>query len=89
MAVEPRTHKDMAGGVEPIVATQPEYELGTTTGTVENITPDGDEPTEEELHSLRKVADKLPWSAFLVAVVELCERYARIPENLCHYLLIE
>jgi dipeptide/tripeptide permease len=38
-------------------------------------TTDGDEPTEEDLRTLRKEADKLPWSAFLVAVVELCERF--------------
>jgi dipeptide/tripeptide permease len=37
---------------------------------------DDDEPTERERNSLRKIPDKLPWSAFLVAVVELCERFA-------------
>ena len=37
---------------------------------------DGDELTEEEKQTLRKVSDKLPWSTFLVAVVELCERFA-------------
>ena len=36
---------------------------------------EGDEPTEEERHTLRKISDKLPWSAFLVAMVELCERF--------------
>lgn len=38
-------------------------------------TADGDEPTEEEMQSLRKVSDKLPWAAFIVCVVELCERF--------------
>lgn len=37
---------------------------------------DDDTPTEDEKRTLRRVADKLPWSAFLVAVVELCERFA-------------
>ena len=37
---------------------------------------DGDEPTAEDLALLRRVPDKLPWSAFLVAIVELCERFA-------------
>ena len=32
-------------------------------------------PTEEELATLRKVSDKLPWSAWSVAVVELGERF--------------
>lgn len=69
--VEPRLHdgKDMAGGIEPIPAEQPiEVAPGFET-------PDGGEPTEEEKHKLRKIADKLPWSAFLVCVIELCERF--------------
>ncbi len=37
---------------------------------------EGEEPTEDEIHTLRHVSDKLPWSAFLVALVELCERFA-------------
>ena len=36
---------------------------------------EGREPTEEELATLRKVADHLPLSAFIVALVELCERF--------------
>ncbi|KAI5363860.1 putative proton-dependent oligopeptide transporter family, PTR2 family proton/oligopeptide symporter [Septoria linicola] len=35
----------------------------------------GPEPTEHERLTLRRVADDLPWSTFLVAVVELCERF--------------
>ncbi|KAF2739581.1 peptide transporter-like protein PTR2 [Polyplosphaeria fusca] len=37
---------------------------------------EGDEPTVDDLALLPRVADKLPWSAFLVAIVELCERFA-------------
>lgn len=71
--VEPRVHdgKDMAGGIEP-----------STAGAEQPIevvshfdTPDGGEPNEEEKRTLRKVSDKLPWSAFLVCVIELCERF--------------
>ncbi|KAF2807669.1 MFS peptide transporter [Mytilinidion resinicola] len=36
----------------------------------------GAEPTLHERDTLRRVSDKLPWSAFLVAVVEFCERFA-------------
>lgn len=32
-------------------------------------------PTEEELQTLRKVADRLPLSAWSIAIVELCERF--------------
>lgn len=45
--------------------------VATRVSSVEGI-----EPTEEERHTLRHVADKLPKSAFLVAFVELCERFA-------------
>ncbi|CAI6335066.1 unnamed protein product [Periconia digitata] len=36
----------------------------------------GNAPTPSELVTLPKVSDKLPWGAFLVAIVELCERFA-------------
>ncbi|KAF2442163.1 peptide transporter PTR2-A [Karstenula rhodostoma CBS 690.94] len=35
----------------------------------------GDLPTDEEKRTLRRVGDKVPKAAFLVAVVELCERF--------------
>jgi POT family proton-dependent oligopeptide transporter len=37
--------------------------------------PHGTAPTEEEKRTLRRVGDPLPKSAFLVAIVELCERF--------------
>ncbi|KAF9739296.1 POT family protein [Paraphaeosphaeria minitans] len=36
---------------------------------------EGEEPTEEELSTLRRVSGKIPWIAFTVAFVELCERF--------------
>ncbi|OAX77526.1 hypothetical protein ACJ72_08175 [Emergomyces africanus] len=33
------------------------------------------EVPEEELRILRRIPDKIPWTAFLVAAVELCERF--------------
>lgn len=38
-------------------------------------TPDGEEPNAEENKSLRHTAENLPLSAWLVAIVELCERF--------------
>ena len=35
-----------------------------------------DFPTEEELHTLRRVSDKIPWKVYTVAFVELCERFS-------------
>ena len=33
-------------------------------------------PSDEELRTLRRVAGPLPWPAFTVAFVELCERFS-------------
>lgn len=33
-------------------------------------------PTEEELHTLKRVPGVLPWIAFTVAFIELCERFS-------------
>ena len=46
-----------------------------TTNRKSSAMMEEDEPTEEELATLRKVSDHLPWSAFIVAMVELCERF--------------
>jgi len=35
----------------------------------------GEEPTPEELKTLRRVSGKIPWTAFTIAFVELCERF--------------
>lgn len=40
-----------------------------------SITPDGEEPNDDEKRSLRHVAENLPLSAWLVAIVELSERF--------------
>lgn len=36
---------------------------------------DGEEPSEHEKKTLRRIGDKFPASAYLIAVVELCERF--------------
>lgn len=33
-------------------------------------------PTEEEERTLRRVSDKVPWTAYTIAFVELCERFS-------------
>ncbi len=37
---------------------------------------DDDEVTDEDLRTLRRVSGKIPWTAFTVAFVELCERFS-------------
>ena len=39
--------------------------------------PDGEEyPTLEEVESLRRVCGVVPWSAYTIAFIELCERFS-------------
>jgi hypothetical protein len=77
-AVEPRkqSQQDVAGGFKPIDATKQPYYADEKGNGYEHSDDDADAPTGEERQTLRKVSDKLPWSAFLVALVELCERFA-------------
>jgi proton-dependent oligopeptide transporter, POT family len=35
-----------------------------------------DSPTLEELRTLRRVTDHIPWKAYTVAFIELCERFS-------------
>ncbi len=39
--------------------------------------PDGEEyPTAEEVENLRRVCGVVPWSAYTIAFIELCERFS-------------
>lgn len=37
---------------------------------------ESDAPTEEEMLNLRRVRDHIPWKAYTVAFIELCERFS-------------
>lgn len=39
-------------------------------------TPDEAEPNEHEKRTLRRIGENLPPAAYLIAIVELCERFA-------------
>ena len=70
--------QDMAGGTDmPVSSAMPvavqDKLQGTSAASLSSF--EADEPTEEENATLRHVSDKLPWSAFLVAAIELCERF--------------
>ena len=42
-----------------------------------HVGQEGDEwPTEEDLATLRKVPDTIPWPSYTIAFVELCERFS-------------
>lgn len=48
-----------------------EYEYHDAT----NEDDGGPEPTEEEYKTLREVSDKIPYAAYLVILIEFCERF--------------
>lgn len=75
-----RTHHgethDLAGG---FIAADPDEKKDFTTlsadGAEAGPTPDGEEPSDYERRTLRRVGENLPASAFLIAIVELTERF--------------
>ncbi|KAL7273533.1 peptide transporter ptr2 [Rhizina undulata] len=71
--VNPKT-KDVKGSFGEENYSVPGYAKATDDQL--SLSADGEEPTEYELQTLRKVADRLPLSAWFIAVVELCERFA-------------
>ncbi|KAH6641633.1 POT family-domain-containing protein [Chaetomium tenue] len=63
--------KDKETKLAPTLSAQEDSRLGISVTTA-----DGDSPTEEELHTLRRVPDKIPWSIYTIAFIELCERFS-------------
>ena len=35
-----------------------------------------EKPTEEEMATLRRVSGQIPWAAYTIAFVEMCERFS-------------
>lgn len=64
---------DLAGGY--ITPADPEKKFSSAADSESGPTPDGAEPNEFEKGSLRRIGENLPASAFLIAVVELTERF--------------
>ena len=61
---------------EPGIAVLASEKHRNRTSSPTSFTADGDEPNELELHTLRRVTGKIPWLAYTVAFVELCERFS-------------
>jgi proton-dependent oligopeptide transporter, POT family len=79
-----RKQSDAAGGfvTRPSVDDTADEKIAAATTDVKHDdpeageeTPEGEEPTEYEKRTLRRVGENLPASAFLIAIVELCERF--------------
>ncbi|KAF2145873.1 uncharacterized protein K452DRAFT_283172 [Aplosporella prunicola CBS 121167] len=70
-----KPEKDIVGGqLRPSITSTRDVTAGELEKTASS-TADGEEPTEEEKRQLRHIGENLPISAFLVAFVELCERF--------------
>ena len=68
--------KDVSGGDLPAYRSEETSHepLSEKAGSTDS-TSDGDEPTAEEKATLRRVGEMLPARIWLVAIVELCERF--------------
>ncbi|UKZ73405.1 hypothetical protein TrVFT333_001052 [Trichoderma virens FT-333] len=67
--------RDLTGG---FIASDPDEKKDFSSSpesAEEGNTPDGEEPNEFEKRTLRRIGENLPASAFLIAVVELMERF--------------
>lgn len=42
----------------------------------DSVTSGSDEPTEEDLATLKRVSGTIPWTAYTIAFVEFCERFS-------------
>ena len=73
---EERRHSSVIHGLQtptgmPGVSDGSESEADTLVG------PNGEQyPTEDERKTLRKVFGHIPWTAYTIAFVELCERFS-------------
>jgi proton-dependent oligopeptide transporter, POT family len=73
-----------AAVIDPVTAPTQEKDLHTTANPINShfVQHDdyddvqGEWPTEEEFHTLRRVSDKIPWKVYTLAFVELCERFS-------------
>jgi hypothetical protein len=63
-------------GVSDGISPNKSYDIKHT--SVSSTTDDDSviSPTEEELTTLRRVSGPIPWTAYTVAFVELCERFS-------------
>jgi proton-dependent oligopeptide transporter, POT family len=64
---------EVAKGYEPTLPTPIKESIGSGSSTRSD---DFEHPTEEELATLRRVSGQIPWTAYTVAFVELCERFS-------------
>lgn len=72
---------ELAKGHEPVLPSEEkrgldEKELGEFSEEGSVNASQSDAPTEEDLKTLLRVSGKIPWTAYTIAFVELCERFS-------------
>lgn len=75
-AVDPEHHGLHAHDARGSMDTRQKINDPYVTATSDDDEDWPDKPTEEELHTLRRVSGKIPWTMFTIAFVELCERFS-------------
>lgn len=78
MGTEPEVDRKVAEPVD-----YDEKEISAVQGGIPTHSDEDEEidlnreyPTEEELTTLRRVSDEIPWRTLSIAFVELCERFS-------------
>jgi len=71
----PNKERDLAGGYIGPADIDEKHATITPTDVEMDPTPEGEEPNEQERASLRRVGENLPAPAYLIAIVELTERF--------------
>lgn len=72
----PNKERDMAGGyIGPSDIDEKTTAAVTPSDVETDPTAEGEEPNEHERRTLRRVGENLPAAAFLIAIVELTERF--------------
>jgi POT family proton-dependent oligopeptide transporter len=64
---------ELTKGYEPRMATPTKESIGSSSPTRND---EFEQPTKEELSTLRRVSGQIPWTAYTVAFVELCEQFS-------------
>jgi POT family proton-dependent oligopeptide transporter len=73
----PNSQRDAAGGyIGPSDIIDEKHAVVENADVESEPTPEGAEPNEHEKRTLRRVGENLPPSAYLIAIVELTERFA-------------
>lgn len=71
----PNENRDLAGGYIGPADVDEKHAVVTPTDVELDPTPEGEEPNEQERRTLRRVGENLPAAAYLIAIVELTERF--------------